>query len=118
MFEPSASPRLARNSINLRPAILAIGTALPPYQIDQRTFGDWMAASFAERPAVARLVQSLHSLSGIETRYSCIPDYSLPVAESRYAPGPNKHRVRRPVKGWRSMDGKRSLWGPRQHAAP
>lgn len=74
-----------------RPAILAIGTALPPYELDQPRFGQWMADAFADRPAVARLVQSLYAVSGIERRYSCIPDYGLPVAESRYAPGQNGH---------------------------
>jgi predicted naringenin-chalcone synthase len=42
---------------------------------------------------VARLVQSLHKLSGIETRYSCIPDYLLPVEESSFAPGQSKERT-------------------------
>ena len=82
-----------------RPAILAIGTAVPPYELEQKSFGKWMAASFADRPAVARLVQNLYAVSGIERRYSSIADYLLPVEESRFAPG--QSRFPRPTTGER-----------------
>jgi predicted naringenin-chalcone synthase len=91
-FDHNGSMHIESNGTQARPAILAIGTAMPPYTIEQRTLGNWMAASFADRPAVARLVHSLHALSGIETRYSCIPDYGLPVEESCFAPGQAKDR--------------------------
>ena len=90
-FDQGVSPGVERDRTQARPAILAIGTAVPPYGIDQRTLGDWMAAVFADRPALARLVHSLHDLSGIERRYSCIPDYLLPVHDSSYAPGQTIH---------------------------
>lgn len=88
-------PSLARPASHLseiQPAILAIGTALPPYSGDQATIGEWMAAAVADRPALARLVRSLHAHSGIETRYACVREYLLPAEESCYAPGQTKHR--------------------------
>ena len=67
------------------PAILALGTAVPGYFADQKTIGRWMAASFADRPAVGRWLRQLYAQSGIETRYSCAPEFLKPAAESRLA---------------------------------
>jgi predicted naringenin-chalcone synthase len=70
-----------------QPCILAIGTALPPYSAPQTDIAEWMAASFAGRPALGRVIRTLCAYSGIERRYSCIADYYLPPLESRFAPG-------------------------------
>ncbi|HXF62099.1 MAG TPA: hypothetical protein VNK95_10805, partial [Caldilineaceae bacterium] len=70
-----------------RPAILAIGTAVPQYGGKQSEIGEWMAASFTDRPGLARMIRTLCAYSGIETRHSCTPDYLLPPIESRLAPG-------------------------------
>jgi predicted naringenin-chalcone synthase len=70
-----------------RPAILAIGTAVPEYWADQKAIGDWMASSFVDRPAVQRMIRSLYAYSGIEKRHGCAPEYLLPPDESRFAPG-------------------------------
>ncbi len=70
-----------------RPAILAIGTAVPDYWADQKAIGNWMASSFADRPAVQRMIRSLYAYSGIEKRHGCAPEYLLPPDESRFAPG-------------------------------
>jgi predicted naringenin-chalcone synthase len=72
---------------HLRPAILAIDTAVPDYSADQHTIGEWMASSFADRPALQRLIRSLYAYSGIEKRHGCAPEYLLPPTESPYAPG-------------------------------
>ena len=70
-----------------RAAILSIGTAVPAYRAAQADVGAWMAASFVNHPARARLIRMLCANSGIATRQSCIPDYFLPPQESRFAPG-------------------------------
>ncbi|MCC6453859.1 MAG: type III polyketide synthase [Caldilineaceae bacterium] len=68
-------------------AILAIGTAVPPYKARQSDVGEWMSASFVDAPVPARLIRMLCANSGVETRYSCVEDYFLPPQESRFAPG-------------------------------
>jgi predicted naringenin-chalcone synthase len=68
-------------------AILAIGTAVPPYKARQTDVGEWMSASFVDAPAPARLIRMLCANSGVETRYSCVEDYFLSPQESRFAPG-------------------------------
>jgi predicted naringenin-chalcone synthase len=69
------------------PAILGFGCATPAYQASQSAVAQWMSASFADRPAVGRLLRSLYAGSGVETRHSCIDDYLHPPECSRYAPG-------------------------------
>lgn len=68
-------------------AMLAIGTALPPYGVAQSEIGEWMAQSLGKKAAAGRLLHSLHANAGIDWRYSCAPDYLLPPTESRFAPG-------------------------------
>jgi len=70
-----------------RPAILALGTALPPYSVSQEAIGAWMAASFAGQPAVGRLIRSLYAYSGVETRHGCTAKYLHSPEVSRFAPG-------------------------------
>lgn len=70
-----------------RPAILALGTAIPPYCARQSDIAHWVMDAFTGQPAVQRLVRSLYAYSGIETRYTCTPDYLAPVHESRFSPG-------------------------------
>lgn len=68
-------------------AILSFGTAVPPYQVQQSDVARWMGDSFVHRPEMGRWLRSIFANAGVETRYSCIPDYGLPVAQSRFAPG-------------------------------
>lgn len=68
-------------------ALLAFGTALPPYKVAQADIGEWMATSLGPQSATGRLLRRLHASSGIAMRHSCSPDYLLPPAESRFAPG-------------------------------
>lgn len=70
-----------------RVAMLALGTAVPPYQASQAAVGRWMAASFAKQPVLGRWLRSLYANSGIETRYACVPDFSSPPGLSRLSPG-------------------------------
>lgn len=68
-------------------AILAFGTALPPYGVAQSAIGEWMAQSMGKKSATSRLLHSLHANAGIDWRHSCCPDYLLPPTQSRFAPG-------------------------------
>jgi len=67
-------------------AILSFGTAVPPYQIKQNEIAQWMGASFAQRPEMSRWLRRIFANAGVETRYSCIDTYNLPVEQSRFAP--------------------------------
>lgn len=75
------------------PAILALGTAVPPYKASQENIFAWVADSFAEQPTIVRWLRSLYACSGIEQRYTCIEDFLKPVAESRFAPGQELAKV-------------------------
>jgi predicted naringenin-chalcone synthase len=70
-------------------ALLALGTAVPRYRYQQAALYDWMAEALDMSPALRRWTRQLYHLSGIETRYSCLPDAGMPPAEARVAPRPN-----------------------------
>lgn len=72
-------------------AILALGTALPPYSASQETIATWMASSYVDQPAVGRLIRTLYAYSGIERRYGCTTEYLQPPEVSRFAPGRALH---------------------------
>lgn len=72
-----------------RIALLALGTAVPPYRVTQEAAVEWMARSFAGQPALGRWLRNLYANSGIETRHACVPDFIRPPELSRLAPGLN-----------------------------
>jgi predicted naringenin-chalcone synthase len=69
-----------------RVALLSLGIAVPPYPVVQKNLARWMAEALQEQPALARWLARLYDTSGIETRYSCLPDEQYPPSESRFAP--------------------------------
>lgn len=69
------------------PAILAIGTAVPPHRLMQADVYQWVCDSLDASPAQRRLLNRLYTASGIETRYSCLPDAAALDRHSRFAPG-------------------------------
>lgn len=69
------------------PAILSIGTAVPPYQIIQSAICTWVGDSLEASPAQRRWLNALYTRSGIETRHSCLPDAAALIPNSRFAPG-------------------------------
>lgn len=74
-------------SVNSVPAVLAVGTAVPPYVIEQGRMGAWVGESLGASPQLRRWLRHLYDRSGIETRHSCLPEaVSLPF-DSPYAPG-------------------------------
>lgn len=69
------------------PALLGLGTAVPPYRVEQEVVCRWMTDSLADRPSLGRWVQRLYTNAGIATRYVCLPDVLGPPIDSRLAPG-------------------------------
>ena len=69
-----------------RPAVLALGTAVPAHRIDQAALGRWMAQSLSDQPKLGRWLEYLYAKSGVEHRYSCLSDAEYPSEESRFAP--------------------------------
>jgi predicted naringenin-chalcone synthase len=70
--------------------IISIGTKVPPYAHQQEEVLEFMNRIYACTPEQSRKVQYLYRHSGIQTRYSCIPDYSLPIsAWEFYSPTEN-----------------------------
>ncbi|MDP9310467.1 MAG: type III polyketide synthase [Chloroflexota bacterium] len=67
-------------------ALLALGSAVPPYRVEQAELADWMAESLQADRKLARWLRYLYGCSGIDTRYSCLPDASSSPALSRFAP--------------------------------
>jgi len=70
--------------------ILSIGTAVPQYRHRQQDILDFMQRVYALDEVNRRKLKFLYRQSGIETRYSVIPDYSLPAADWKfYIPSEN-----------------------------
>jgi len=70
-----------------RAALLSLGTAVPRYQIEQAAFTRWVAESFGNRPGLNRMIRRLFEVSGIDVRYSCVPDFDGAFAQSRFSLG-------------------------------
>jgi predicted naringenin-chalcone synthase len=75
-------------------AILGLGTALPPYDYTQESLSEWLstALSKGKRGGLARRLPQLLANTGIETRYSCLPDARFTPDQSSFVPddGPGK----------------------------
>ncbi|NJN19799.1 MAG: hypothetical protein HC822_27965 [Oscillochloris sp.] len=68
-------------------AIHSIATAVPQYRADQAAVGAWVADSLDADAGLRRYLRRLYELSGIESRYSCLPDAQALERDSRFAPG-------------------------------
>jgi predicted naringenin-chalcone synthase len=55
--------------------INAIGTAVPPYEINQRKVADFFSQQLGLEASQAHELNVLHRASGIQTRYSVLPDF-------------------------------------------
>jgi predicted naringenin-chalcone synthase len=70
--------------------ILSVGTAVPVYEHKQAEILHFMQQVFALAENDQRRLRFLYKKGGIDTRYSVIPDYSLPAAEWQfYIPSEN-----------------------------
>ena len=66
--------------------ILSIGKAVPAYKHDQSDILQFMQRVYAPSEDEKRKMQYLYRRGGIQTRYSVIPDYSLPAGEWVFYP--------------------------------
>lgn len=67
--------------------IISIGTALPAYKHEQKMIFNFMHKVYALNELDKRKLKFMYNLSGIETRYSVLPDYGLPAGEWSFYPG-------------------------------
>lgn len=70
--------------------LVSVGTAVPVHRHRQEEILDFMIRVYAMNETDKRKLKYLYHKSGIDTRYSVIPDYSLPAAEWQfYSPTEN-----------------------------
>lgn len=66
--------------------ILSIGTAVPEHKHEQTAILDFMQTVYALNDTDKRKLKFLYRQGGIDTRYSVIPDYSLPASAWKFYP--------------------------------
>ena len=66
--------------------IISIGTALPAYKNRQDDILNFMQLVFAMDHSENRKLKYLYHHSGIDYRYSVIPDYSCQITDWRFYP--------------------------------
>jgi predicted naringenin-chalcone synthase len=66
--------------------IISIGTAVPPYKHEQDVIFDFMQRIYAVNETDKRKLRFLYKQSGIQARYSIIPDFSLPASQWEFFP--------------------------------
>lgn len=66
--------------------IVSIGTAVPAYRHSQMDILNFMQDVYAVQEADKRKIRYLYSHSGINQRYSVIPDYSRSIQEWKFYP--------------------------------
>jgi predicted naringenin-chalcone synthase len=70
--------------------IISIGKAVPTYKHQQKDILEFMQLVYAPDDVTRRKLKFLYRQSGIDTRYSVIPDYSLPASQwTFYTPSEN-----------------------------
>ena len=71
---------------NSQSAIIAIGTANPPYRQCQSETAELIATSLNLKPAEKRLLKSVYKSTGIHQRYSVLSDYCKSPGEFEFFP--------------------------------
>jgi predicted naringenin-chalcone synthase len=67
-------------------AILGIGTAVPPYLVDQADTARRLVDALRDKPDSARWGRRIFKQCGVESRYTCEPNLLAEAAECRYLP--------------------------------
>lgn len=67
-------------------AIIAIGTANPPYKRQQQEVAEMICAGLDLSPAQKRLLKSIYKATGIDYRHSVLSDYCKSVEEFEFFP--------------------------------
>jgi predicted naringenin-chalcone synthase len=73
--------------------ILSIATAVPRFPHRQERILEFMSTVYGLTETDIRKLRFLYRQSGISTRYSAIPDYSLPAGEWEFYPKPDEERA-------------------------
>ena len=66
--------------------IISVGTALPAYRHEQMSIMNFMQNAYAMNDIEKRKLRFLYHYSGIQYRYSVIPDYSRTLPEWKFYP--------------------------------
>ncbi|GIP53784.1 type III polyketide synthase [Paenibacillus vini] len=67
-------------------AITGIGTALPPYRMDQADTARRIVDALSNNPDSGRWARRIFKQCGVESRYTCEPDLLLEASVCRYLP--------------------------------
>lgn len=67
-------------------AIMGIGTAIPPFRLDQRDVWHRLEEALEEEPYVSRWGKRIFTNCGVDTRYTCEPNLLEPAGRCRYMP--------------------------------
>lgn len=67
-------------------AILGLGTAVPPYRIDQADTARRLTEALVDKPDSARWARRIFKQCGVESRYTCEPNLLEAAADCRYFP--------------------------------
>lgn len=78
MTDPSAATSPPSATIPAAPAVLSIGTAVPPHRMEQGTLRDWFAAQDGIDRLSGRLIRTVFDSSAIDTRHSVISGLAAP----------------------------------------
>jgi predicted naringenin-chalcone synthase len=74
-------------------SILSLGTAVPPHCNEQSFIASWLTEQLERPPALSRWMQRLYESSGIERRYTCLPDGRFPPSQSQFGHAPDAERA-------------------------
>lgn len=67
-------------------AILGIGTAVPPYRLDQVDTARRLVEALSDKPDSARWGRRIFKQCGVQSRYTCEPNLLEEAADCRYLP--------------------------------
>ncbi|WP_314584807.1 type III polyketide synthase [Paenibacillus terrigena] len=74
-------------------AMTGIGTALPPYRMDQADTTRRIVDALSSNPDSARWARRIFKQCGVETRYTCEPDLLNEASACRYLPKEDRSEV-------------------------
>jgi predicted naringenin-chalcone synthase len=101
---------ISLNKRHILSKIISIGTAVPAYRHRQEDILPFMQRIYAWDSQANRKLRSLYRQSGIEWRYSVIPDYTRPITEWEFYP-PTEN-----LEPFPSLEQRLAIY--RQYAAP
>lgn len=74
-------------------AITGIGTALPPYRMDQADTARRIVDALSSNPDSARWARRIFKQCGVESRYTCEPELLQEASACRYMPQEDRSKV-------------------------